>query len=140
MKIFQETKLKFRLAKFGSNVSGFASKNTDLDLTILTDCYINEKDLLRVLYKFIEADLKEKFKDHSNKMYKLTLVDTARIPLIKIHFLSKELQQELHFDLIVNNILGVVNSQFLSVYASVPWVKNLGILIKLWGKKRDLIS
>lgn len=43
-------------------------------------------------------------------------------------------------DLIVNNILGVINSRFLSVYGSIRWVKQLGILIKLWGKKNELIK
>ena len=43
-------------------------------------------------------------------------------------------------DLIINNILGIINSKFLKVYAGVRWVKNLGILVKLWGKSVDLIA
>ena len=37
----KDLKIKLTLAKFGSNISGFASKNTDMDLTILTDCFID---------------------------------------------------------------------------------------------------
>ena len=43
-------------------------------------------------------------------------------------------------DIIVNNILGIINSKFLSVYASVKWIKTLGLLVKLWGKNQGLIS
>lgn len=43
-------------------------------------------------------------------------------------------------DILVNNYLGVINSKFLSVYAGVRWVRNLGILVKLWGKKLMLIN
>lgn len=42
MKMFHDYgKIELKLAKFGSIVSGFATKNTDMDLTILTGCYIN---------------------------------------------------------------------------------------------------
>ena len=40
----------------------------------------------------------------------------------------------------MNNLLGVINSKFLQVYAGVRWVKNLGILVKLWGKSVGLID
>lgn len=54
MKLLQnDLKLKLHLAVFGSNVSGFASRNTDMDLTILTDCYVHEKNFLQYLQKFL---------------------------------------------------------------------------------------
>jgi hypothetical protein len=37
------------LGKFGSLISGFAGLDADLDLTILTNSYINEAELLKVL-------------------------------------------------------------------------------------------
>jgi DNA polymerase sigma len=37
-------------------------------------------------------------------------------------------------------MLGVINSRFLSVYAQIPWIKQLGILFKLWAKTNDVIS
>lgn len=57
MKLLQhDLKLnRLHVAKFGSNVSGFASKNTDIDLTILTDCYIDEDKFLSYLMSFLEA-------------------------------------------------------------------------------------
>jgi DNA polymerase sigma len=43
-------------------------------------------------------------------------------------------------DLIINNVLGVINSRFLSVYGSVKWVRELSLLIKVWAKNKELIS
>lgn len=40
-KIFTDLKLEMHLAKFGSIISGFATRKTDMDLTILTNCYID---------------------------------------------------------------------------------------------------
>jgi len=51
-------RMDLRLAKFGSIVSGFATKNTDMDLTILTNCYVNEIWLLQYFEAFIKAELK----------------------------------------------------------------------------------
>ena len=54
--------------------------------------------------------------------------------------ISERGQKEIKIDIIVNNILGIVNSKFLSVYAGVKWIRNLGILVKLWGKATNLIG
>jgi DNA polymerase sigma len=41
-KIFTDAlKLEMHLAKFGSIISGFATRKTDMDLTILTNCYVD---------------------------------------------------------------------------------------------------
>lgn len=40
----------------------------------------------------------------------------------------------------VNNILGVINSKLLSVYAQIPWIKQMGVLFKLWAKSNGVIS
>ena len=36
--------------------------------------------------------------------------------------------------------MGIINSKFLNVYAGVKWVKNLGILVKIWGKEVGLVA
>jgi DNA polymerase sigma len=41
---------------------------------------------------------------------------------------------------LVNNILGVINSKLLSVYAQIPWIKQMGVLFKLWAKSNGVIS
>lgn len=42
--------------------------------------------------------------------------------------------------MIINNILGVINSKFLAVYGNIPWIRHLGVLIKLWAKKKNLVG
>ena len=69
----------------------------------------------------------------------MSLILTAKTPLITLKIGSRG-EKTLQIDLIVNNILGIVNSRFLSVYAGVKWLKNLGILVKLWGKSAHLID
>ena len=34
----------------------------------------------------------------------------------------------------------MINSKFLKVYSKIKWIKNLGLLVKLWGKSVDLIG
>jgi hypothetical protein len=46
--------LTLRLAKFGSLTSGFAGLDADLDLTILTNCYVNEVEFLNLLFDFLK--------------------------------------------------------------------------------------
>jgi hypothetical protein len=38
---FLEQKIQIRVSKFGSLVSGFCGKDADLDITLLTNCYVN---------------------------------------------------------------------------------------------------
>lgn len=67
------------------------------------------------------------------------LIRNAKTPLISIR-IAETGKTEIKIDIIVNNVLGVINSRFLAVYAGVKWVKNLGILVKLWGKSVKLID
>ena len=41
LNLIKEKGLTLRLGKFGSLISGFAGTDADLDLTILTNCYVN---------------------------------------------------------------------------------------------------
>lgn len=41
LNIIKSKGLQLRLGKFGSLISGFAGVDADLDLTILTNCYVN---------------------------------------------------------------------------------------------------
>ena len=42
LNIIKEKNLSLHLGKFGSLISGFASTDADLDLTIMTSCYVKE--------------------------------------------------------------------------------------------------
>ena len=67
----------------------------------------------------------------------IRLISNARIPLLKLKLENN--RGEAAIDLIINNILGVINSKFLAVYGNIPWIRHLGVLIKLWAKKKDLV-
>lgn len=48
---------------------------------------------------------------------------------------------EVHLDILVNNICGVINSKYLRTYSDMnKSVKCLGILIKMWAKQAKLIA
>lgn len=65
---------------------------------------------------------------------KFRIVKTARIPVLKMEVSSNKGTSSI--DLIINNVLGIVNSRFLSVYGSVKWVRELSLLIKIWAKNK----
>lgn len=67
------------------------------------------------------------------------LISTAKTPLINLKVIERG-RVDLKIDLIVNNLLGVINSKFLNVYSQVRWIRNLGLLVKQWGKARGLIN
>ena len=43
-------------------------------------------------------------------------------------------------DIVVNNHNGVLNSSMLEVYSENKKLRNLGVILKLWGKKNKLID
>ena len=53
-KVKDQFKLEIRLAKFGSLVSGFGGTDSDLDITILTNSYVNESNFLSYLADFLK--------------------------------------------------------------------------------------
>jgi DNA polymerase sigma len=69
----------------------------------------------------------------------MELISTAKTPLIAISIKERG-ESDIKVDIIINNILGIINSRFLKAYSVVRWVKNLGLLVKLWGKNCSLIS
>lgn len=53
-KKIEELQLDLKLAKFGSLISGFAGTEADLDVTILTNSYVNENNFLQYLCDFLK--------------------------------------------------------------------------------------
>jgi DNA polymerase sigma len=138
LNIVKSKGLQLRLAKFGSLTSGFAGTDADLDLTILTNCYINEIEFLKLLHEFLKKEYKQE-EGRGPRRVTVELISQAKTPLIQLS-IGERGRVDMKIDLIVNNILGVINSKFLSVYSQVRWVKNLGLLAKLWGKRNNLIG
>lgn len=80
--LYNEIKLDFRVAKFGSLVSGFAGTDTDLDVTILTNCYVKEDNFLTYLCDFLKIE----FDQHDKKTGRKTKVQKidATTPLVEV--------------------------------------------------------
>ncbi len=119
-------------------MSGFAGADSDLDISILTNCYVNENNFLMYLCEFLKIE----FAEHDKKTGRTTRVQKidASTSLVEVEIQGDRRQAKFKIDILVNNMLGVINSRFLSVYAQVPWIKQLGILYKLWSKTNGLVD
>lgn len=49
------------MAKFGSLCNGFASEDADLDITILTNCFIDEKKIIDHISTYMQFKLHEEY-------------------------------------------------------------------------------
>lgn len=67
------------------------------------------------------------------------IIRTANTPLISIKIGTRG-KSDIKIDIIINNVLGVINSKFLAVYSQVRWIKNLGLLLKMWAKNVNMID
>lgn len=70
------------VSKFGSLVSGFAGTDTDLDITVLTNSFVNENNFLLYLAEFLKIE----FAEHDKKTGKTTKVQKidASTPLVEV--------------------------------------------------------
>ena len=116
-----------RIAKFGSACNGFQMQESDLDITILTNNYVNERKFLDLIYKKIAPRFQNK------DLISITH-DRIRIPLIRYNLPIK-------VDILCNNVLGILNTRLLNIYSEInPIVKELVLAVKAWGKKIKLID
>ena len=126
--------MEFRVGKFGSVVNGFAMDDADMDITIMTNNYIKERYLLEMLSGFLTHRL--------NALdYSIQYVGNANVPVVKLVRKPRRSGDiEVHVDILVNNICGVINSTYLRTYSELRSVKYMGVLIKMWAKRVGLIS
>ena len=92
------TNVNFEMICFGSFINGFSISNSDVDCTILTNSYMEERIFLGYLSVALNSLRPEDFEFLclNNKL--------IRIPILKIH--SGKLGE---MDLAINNVLGVAN-------------------------------
>jgi predicted nucleotidyltransferase len=72
------------LGKFGSLTSGFAGLDADLDITILTNSYINELELLRLLHEFLKKEYKNDENSRGSRRISVELIQNAKTPLVAV--------------------------------------------------------
>lgn len=65
------------MTKFGSLCNGFATQDADLDITILTNCWIEEKKIIENMFNFFQFKL-------LNTNYIVKSLIGASTPIIQI--------------------------------------------------------
>ncbi|KAL4473503.1 hypothetical protein ABPG74_022367 [Tetrahymena malaccensis] len=121
---------------YGSIVSGFAQQSSDIDVSINTNCYIDEEKFILLLHNFIQSNYK-------NKNIKTEIIASKHTPLLKYTKTDKldQKQSKIEIDICINNILGCVNSLMLKTLSELhPKIQQLGIIIKHWAKQRGVSS
>lgn len=93
---------------YGSTVSGFGLKSSDIDISINTSCYIDEEKFLFLVKNFLEYYCK-----NSNIPISEVSLVKAKIPIISYK------RNGLEVDISMNNTLGCVNSRMLNVLSLI---------------------
>lgn len=117
----------WRVAAFGSAVTGYGTQDSDLDV---------------VVYEFGNDERPQQSKSILQKMAsilgnsqqfvvnKRNLILQARVPILKLLY-----NGTLEVDLSVNNTQPLLNTRLLKAYASLEKrVAQLGVVVKLWAK------
>ena len=121
---------------YGSAVNGFATRDSDMDCTVLC-----EGQNFREVCAYLRGELPK------HGFVRIQVIE-ARVPLIKMHapkgnFIGWDPNDEevgLAVDISFNNVLGVENSQMLRAYGSLDICRHLGILVKIWARRRGIID
>eukprot|EP00741_Cyanophora_paradoxa_P010673 tig00020538_g10315.t1 len=112
---------------FGSSVSGFAVKGSDVDICIEVAQMGSRNP--RQPYYHLASTLQRM------NIEVLETIAHARVPIVKIR--SK--QTGMCADVCVNNVLGTHNTALLRQYTKLdPRVRPLGLAVKRWAKAKDL--
>jgi hypothetical protein len=115
---------------FGSYANGFATLGSDLDVT----CCIPGSMSKEEAQDRARSDLKLQILPMLQRHSAFTILEEvlhARIPILKLRF-----ENMLDVDLSCHNPAPLRNTRLLKAYSSLdPRIRDLGIAIKLWGKR-----
>jgi len=131
---------------FGSSGNGFCFQGADVDLVLR----IAREELLYAPHhkgngpkpaaresttEWVIEQLGKLLK--RNNAVDLKVLSHARVPICKF----VDAKTKLQCDICANNPLGLVNTALLRLYADFdPRVQQLGLIVKLWGKRRGINS
>ncbi|KAL4485068.1 hypothetical protein ABPG72_014588 [Tetrahymena utriculariae] len=124
---------------YGSIVSGFAQKSSDIDVSINTNCYLDENLFIKLLDNFIKQYCQKK----QIKNIKTEPIPQVQTPLLKYTriYVVEQKEIKIEIDICINNILGCTNSLMLHTLSQLhPRIQQLGIIIKHWAKQRGVSS
>ncbi|KRX07909.1 hypothetical protein PPERSA_10297 [Pseudocohnilembus persalinus] len=113
---------------YGSFSNGLGTQKSDVDATLLTSNYVDQRQVLDLMAIHLKECYDEK---------KMTVLTNSQInvPLIKLVIEDEEDGQNEEIEICCNNQVGYINSQLIAQYTSIDdKVKQLIILVKHWAK------
>jgi len=118
-----------KLQPFGSCISSFAVRNSDVDLCLVMEAAPGEELVKAKLVK----DLGEYLEGAG--MAEVQALPHARVPIVKL----VEPDTRIACDICINNLLPLANTKLLRDYASVdPRLRSLVYVVKHWARQRDV--
>lgn len=130
--------LKVRLSIFGSTMSKFGSKKSDMDLSLsYTDVNLDamsEDDQRSHIGNSLKKVKKLLYK-MGTRVAGINLILSARVPVLKFIWTKLDLE----CDVCVGNNIAVENTRLLRTYAEIdPRVAQLGFILKAWARMNEL--
>jgi hypothetical protein len=61
-------------------VSGFGSKSSDIDVSINTNCYVDERKFLRLIFEMLKFYIN---RNNKTNEFKLEIILNAKVPVVK---------------------------------------------------------
>ncbi|KAK9729094.1 hypothetical protein K7432_000537 [Basidiobolus ranarum] len=116
-----------RLFPFGSTVSGFGLRNSDVDFCVCTRgrSSMNPRSFVTEFGRIL----------HSHDLGYVTTIPQAKVPIIKLQDRVSGLSCDIGF----NNIIGVYNALLLKTYSQInPQLRQLVTVVKHWAKSRRI--
>lgn len=102
---------EFEILTYGSYINGFETKVSDVDLTINTDSYVDERHMLKILHEHLV------FTGINKTQLQLIIKESIRVPLLK-YTGNSSTGKKVDIEITINNKLGYINSFLLKSYAS----------------------
>lgn len=84
-------------------------KGSDVDISINTNCYLNERKFLEL----VNIGIRDFIKSTNAKNITTKFIERANVPLIQYQNTNPINNKEIKIDICVNNVLGCINSQML---------------------------
>ncbi|KAK3789528.1 hypothetical protein RRG08_004598 [Elysia crispata] len=119
-----------RLFMVGSSMTGFATRNSDVDMCLMvTPDEVDQKRDATLILSCIARSLK------SCSFVRQAQVIRAKVPILKFY----DQVSGVECDLNINNLIGIRNTHLLRHYAYMDWrVRPLILFIKKWARFHDI--
>ncbi|CAH1773302.1 unnamed protein product [Owenia fusiformis] len=124
LKVYLRQKLPaLELEVYGSTVSGFGLKNSDVNVDVVLQQSDNPAYILTTIHEML--------RDNENCYDSIQSDFSAKVPCITF----RERSSKLSFQICVNNVSAHLTTKLLQLYSNMdPRVKKLGVAFRYWGQ------